>query len=378
MSAKKQKKKKKFPIFAVLMLVYIVVGITVSLILFKKLRSWLTDYESSQAKYGLDEVLAALDANDIDSIIREDTLSTEMPGATLDAYRSVLKDRFSGKTVSVNEAKDATKEVPKYVLLADGEAVMDVTLKVKGKNESDMDLWTYDHFYPDAYNRNDTVYTITVLKGCVVRANGKALGDEDVKKDADGNPKITQIKDLKAVEQYLAEVPCFITYSVSGFLTEPQITAETKDGKSMELAREGNEFSADLPFEESLAAEVEAICPTIMEAYGKRFIGKNTGEILKYLLPDSEYKNSLVTAMTNFYPTEKIKSFTFDNESCSNFITYTENCVSVDIRFDLIVEFNVAGYNTENEGSEATWLFIKQDGTWYLAAVPRQRPVKDE
>ena len=149
MSAKKQKKKKKFPIFAVLMLVYIIVGITVSLILFKKLRSWLEDYEGSQTKYGLDEVLAALDTNDIDSIIREDTLSTEMPGATLDAYRSVLKERFSGKTVSVNEAKDSTKELPKYVLLADGDAVMDVTLKVKGKNSHDMDTWTYDRFYPD-------------------------------------------------------------------------------------------------------------------------------------------------------------------------------------------------------------------------------------
>ena len=151
------------------------------------------------------------------------------------------------------------------------------------------------------------------------------------------------------MERYLEEVPCFITYSVSGFLTEPQITAETKDGKSMELAREGNEFSADLSFDESLAAEVEAVCPTIMEAYGKRFIGKNTGEILKYLLPDSEYKNSLVTAMTNFYPTEKIKSFTFDNESCSNFITYTENCVSVDVVPDMTVTDDQAFINLLTE-----------------------------
>ncbi|MBP3265406.1 MAG: hypothetical protein J6L84_00475, partial [Clostridiales bacterium] len=151
-------------------------------------------------------------------------------------------------------------------------------------------------------------------------------------------------------------------------------TAKAADGTPVELNCEGTSYSAPLQTDANVMAEINALIPTIVEAYGKHFIGINSGAVYNYLLPDSEYRASLSTAMTNFYPTSHITTYDYYNVSADNFITYCDNCVSANITFDLVVRFNSTAYQTKNEGSDAVWVFIKQNGTWYLADVPRQEP----
>ena len=123
-----------------------------------------------------------------------------------------------------------------------------------------------------------------------------------------------------------------------------------------------------------VVAEISELIPAIVDAYGKHFIGVNSSAVYDYLLPNSEYRSSLSTAMINFYPTSHITSYNYYNVSADNFVTYSDNCVSANIVFDLVVKFNSTAYQTKNEGSDAVWIFIKQDGKWYLADVPRQEP----
>ncbi|MBR5421670.1 MAG: hypothetical protein IK115_11020 [Lachnospiraceae bacterium] len=368
----KRAKKKKAPVFLIIMLLYIIIGVVVSIVVWKVFESWLADYEASQPKYGMDEVLASMTDEGLDSLIREDTLATEMTNVPVADYRAILKQRLVGKEITVRESKEATKEVPKYQLLADGEPVMDVSLKVVGKNSHDMNMWGYDKFYPDAYNSNDTLYTVTVPGDAVVTVNDRALTESDIKKDADGNAMISQIGDLEVVAEYLDSRPYYVTYEVGGFLIEPTISARYADGSELPLTREENSWSGELQYYADPAAEVEAMVPDLMEAYGKHFIGKG-GNVMKYLLPDSQLKADVQSVMTGFYPTEKISSFNFDNKKSYDYVTYSEDCVSCHIYFDLIVSFNSAAYKTKNEGSDATWLFLKKDGTWYLASVLRQK-----
>ena len=372
----KRKSRKKVPVFGIFMLIYIIAGVLVSIHLWNKLEKYLIDLEASLPKYGMDEVMAAISENRVDDIIREDTLVTVAKYEGLNEYRGLLKQKLASGEVTMQESKQATKEVPRYTVFAGGQPVMDVSLKVTGKNDHDLDLWGYDKFYADDYSISDTVYEITVPDGSVVTVNGHTLDDSDIALDADGNRKIAEIKDLKVIEQYLDHVPSYITYAVKGFIVEPVFSVKSRDGEDMPLSQDGTSYSADLPYYASAADEVKEIVPTIMEAYGLHFIGKNTGGVYKYLLPDSQYKEDVKSVVTYFYPTERITTYEFGNETCDDFVTYSEDCVSCHIYFDLIVRFNSAAYKTKNEGSDATWIFLKRDGTWYLSQVLRQKSIE--
>ena len=372
----KRKSRKKVPVFGIFMLIYIIAGVLVSIHLWNKLEKYLIDLEASLPKYGMDEVMAAISENRVDDIIREDTLVTVAKYEGLNEYRGLLKQKLASGEVTMQESKQATKEVPRYTVFAGGQPVMDVSLKVTGKNDHDLDLWGYDKFYADDYSISDTVYEITVPDGSVVTVNGHTLDDSDIALDADGNRKIAEIKDLKVIEQYLDHVTSYITYAVKGFIVEPVFSVKSRDGEDMPLTQDGTSYSADLPYYASAADEVKEIVPTIMEAYGLHFIGKNTGGVYKYLLPDSQYKEDVKSVVTYFYPTERITTYEFGNETCDDFVTYSEDCVSCHIYFDLIVRFNSAAYKTKNEGSDATWIFLKRDGTWYLSQVLRQKSIE--
>ena len=376
MAANRRRSKKRLPAFGIFMLIYIVVGVIVSFHLWNKLEKYLIDLEASLPKYGMDEVMAAISENRVDDIIRQDTLVTEAKYEGLNEYRSLLKQKLSSGEVTMQESKDATKEVPRYTVFAGGAPVMDVSLKVTGKNDHDLDLWGYDKFYADEYSISDTVYEITVPDGSVVTVNGHTLGESDIELDEEGNKKIAEVKDLKVIEQYLDHVPSYITYAVKGFIVDPVFSVKSVDGEDMPLTQDGNKFSADLPYYADAAEEVKALVPTIMEAYGLHFIGKNTGGVYKYLLPDSQYKEDVKSVVTYFYPTERITTYEFGNESCDDFVTYSHDCVACHIYFDLIVKFNSAAYKTKNEGSDATWIFLKRDGTWYLSQVLRQKSIE--
>lgn len=374
--AKKRRSTKKLPIYGIFMLIYIIVGVILCFHFWGKLEKYLVDLEASLPKYGMDEVMAAISENRVEDIIRDDTLVREAKYEGIDEYRNLLKEKLSSGEVTMQESKDATKEVPRYTVFAGGSPVMDVSLKVVGKNDHDLELWGYDKFYADKYSISDTVYEVTVPDGSVVKVNGYALDDSDIALDENGNRKITEIKDLDVIEQYLDYVPSYVTYAVKGFITQPMFSANDRNGNILPLTQDGNNYSASLPFYPEAAAEVEALVPTIMEAYGLHFIGKNTGGVYKYLLPDSQYKEDVKSVVTYFYPTERITSYEFGNETCNDFVTYSEDCVSCHIYFDLIVKFNSAAYKTKNEGSDATWIFLKRDGTWYLSQVLRQKSIE--
>ena len=378
MAKKKRKTGRKFPVYGIFMLIYIIVGVFLCFYFWNKLEKYLVDLEASLPKYGMDEVMAAISENRVDELIRPDTLVTEAKYEGLNEYRNLLKEKLSSGEVTMQESKEATKEVPRYTVLAGGQPVMDVSLKVVGQNDHKLDLWGYDKIYADKYSIGDTVYEVTVPDGSVVMVNGQALDESDIAVDENGNKKITEIKDLDVIEQYLDYVPSFVTYAVKGFITEPVFTANDRDGNALPLTQDGNTYSASLPYYQEAAAEVEALVPTIMEAYGLHFIGKNTGGVYKYLLPDSQYKEDVKSVVTYFYPTERITTYEFSNEKSYDFVTYSEDCVSCHIYFDLIVRFNSAAYKTKNEGSDATWIFLKRDGTWYLSQVLRQKSIEYE
>ena len=203
MAANRRKQGKKVPVYGIFMLIYIIVGLIICFHLWNKLEKYLIDLEASLPKYGMDEVMTAISENRVDDIVRQDTLVTIAKYEGLDEYRGLIKEKLSSGEVTMQESKQATKEVPRYTVLAGGQPVMDVSLKVVGKNDHDLDLWGYDKIYADDYSIGDTVYEVTVPDGSVVTVNGHTLTDADIAKDENGDPKVSEIADLKVISQYL-------------------------------------------------------------------------------------------------------------------------------------------------------------------------------
>ena len=354
--------------------IYFIIGCVGIFFFLRWFNGYLTAYESALPSNGIAEVKQAFESGAIETVMRGDNLVTSSTYYNVFDYEAHIKELIVGKEITIEESSQSSAEVPRYVIKAAGEPVTDVTLKVVGKNDYDMDIWGCDSFYPDEYCMSTDVYTITVPSDVSVSVSGRTLTAEDIMKDESGNPVIKGIDLIQGVTSYMTSVPTFTTYQVTGLWSNPTVAAISSAGEPIELTCEGTNYSAPLQTDADVMAEINAIIPTIVEAYGKHFIGVNSGSVYNYLLPDSEYRASLSTAMTNFYPTSHITSYDYYNVSADNFVTYCDNCVSANITFDLVVRFNSAAYQTKNEGSDAVWVFVKQNGTWYLADVPRQEP----
>ncbi len=365
-------KKKSF--FKIGLLIYFLLGLVGIFFFLRWFNGYLTAYESALPATGIADVRTAFETGAIETVMSGENLMTDSAYYNVFDYEAHIKELIVGKEITIEESSQSSAEVPRYVIKAAGEPVTDVTLKVVGKNDYDMDVWGCDKFYPDQYLMSNDEYTITVPSDFIVNVSGRDLTSADIKKDENGNAIVNGIDVISNVTSYMNYVPTFTTYSVSGLWNDPVVTAKAADGTPVNLDCEGTSYSAPLQTDASVMAEINALIPTIVEAYGKHFIGVNSGAVYNYLLPDSEYRASLSTAMTNFYPTSHITTYDYYNVSADNFITYCDNCVSANITFDLVVRFNSTAYQTKNEGSDAVWVFIKQNGTWYLADVPRQEP----
>jgi hypothetical protein len=364
--------KKSF--FKVGLLIYFILGCIGIFFFLRWFKGYLIAYETALPSNGITEVKEAFESGAIETVMSGENLVTASTYYNVFDYEAHIKDLIVGKEITIEESSQSSKEVPRYVIKAAGEPVTDVTLKVVGQNDYDMDIWGCDRFYPDEYCMSDDVYTITVPSDLIVNVSGRDLTSADIMKDENGNSVVKGIDIISNVTSYMNYVPTFTTYQVTGLWSNPDISARTADGTPVELNFDGSEYTAPIQTDATVAAEINAIIPSIIEAYGKHFIGINSGAVYNYLLPDSEYRASLSTAMTNFYPTSHITSYDYYNMSADNFVTYCDNCVSANITFDLVVKFNSTAYQTKNEGSDAIWVFIKQGDTWYLADVPRQEP----
>ena len=370
--SKRSSKKKSF--FGIGLLIYFLIGCIGIVFFLRWFKGYLIAYESALPSNGVAEVVEAFKTGTIETVMSADNLATDSTYYNIFDYEAHIRDMIRGKEITIKESSASSAEVPRYVISAGGEPVTDVTLKVVGQNDYDMDIWGCDKFYPDEYCMSNDVYTITVPSDFVVNVSGRTLTSENVMKDESGNPVVSGIDLIANVKDYMSSVPTFTTYQVTGLWNDPVVTATLADGTPVTLNQDGFEYTAPLQTDAATVAEINALIPTIVEAYGKHFIGVDSGGVYNYLLPGSEYRTSLSTAMTMFYPTSHITSYNYYNVSADNFVTYCDNCVSADIKFDLVVKFNSTAYQTKNEGSDAVWIFIKKDGTWYLADVPRQEP----
>ncbi len=340
------------------MIIYLVVALILLIIGFIWFYSFISSYEKSMPANTMKELQSNFTTENIEDFlsdyISEDT-SFDSIDLVMDEYKELIKD----KEITYREDVDYRESEPVYDVLADGMTVARITM---GKEESKIgfDKWKVEYVYFTEYIPDTLDVDISAPEGTVIMVNGIEVGEQYITQES-GTPEI-----LEDVEEFLDEIPSTAIYNIKGLLEEPEVTAKDAQGNSLEVFSGQGTYSVGYGADDDFIASVEGHVEDVIEAYGVYFINKGTG-LTNYLLPNSQLAEDISLTVTAFYLNSKVTGYYFSSKEISNFVRYSEDCFTCDIYYKLDVSFISDAYKDDNQYADATWVFIKENGKWYLS-----------
>lgn len=273
---------------------------------------------------------------------------------------------IDGKQISFIENKDYRADSPSYNVTADGNIIAKITLGKDSKGAFGLSSWKVTGLDIASFVPNTLSYNILTLENSKVSINGTELSDTYKVSDA-GIP--TQLETASKFVQ----VPNFVTYKVSGFTNPPSVTATGSDGSALGVSQTSNSFVCGTTTTQEFIDSVSGLVDHAIEAWGKHFINMGGG-LSNYILDGCDYygyifgSDTMDPIYTSFYEFESIADYEFTEKSATNYIRYTENCFTVDVKYQMRVDFTTDRMSDNNQKLDATWVFITQNGgqDWYI------------
>ncbi len=341
------------------MFYYITIATIALIAFFIFFNIFIASYENGMPKHAMEALVKKYEKGQIEDIIEDYAASAnkfESSDALVNAYSAL----FDGKEITYSEDSDYREDTPVYDLKADGITVSKVTLGSDSKGLFGFKKWKvadinyYDYLY------SAKTITISAPADSTVYVNGIEVDDSFV--TATGEVPAL----LANVTAYLTTVPTNTTYTIPGFFETPTVTAKDASGNDLSVNASGNNYSVGKTASADFIASMDPYITDIMELYGKKYINIG-GSMMAYLIEGAPFEQNVSLSNTYWYPSEYISNYEFSNESISNYVIYSDECFSVDIYFDLTVDFSNASYKTQNENADMTWVFIKEGDKYKLA-----------
>ena len=274
--------------------------------------------------------------------------------------------QMDGKQLSYIENSDYRAESPSYNITADGTIVAKVTLGKDTKGAFGLHSWKLTGLDVASYVPNTLSYTILVPEGATISINGTELTDAYKTKDA-AIPET-----LQTASKYVS-VPSFETYKVSGFANQPQVVAKAADGSDLGVSVTSDTIVCQSATSQEFIDSVDGLVNNAISAWGRHFINMG-GNLRAYILEDCDYygyifgSDTMDPIYTAFYEFESIADYDFTEKSASNYIRYSSDCFTVDVKYQMRVDFTTDRMSDTNQKLDATWVFITQNGgqDWYI------------
>ena len=274
--------------------------------------------------------------------------------------------QMDGKQLSYIENSDYRAESPSYNITADGTIVAKITLGKDTKGAFGLHSWKLTGLDVASYVPNTLSYTILVPEGATISINGTELTDAYKTKDA-AIPET-----LQTASKYVS-VPSFETYKVSGFANQPQVVAKAADGSDLGVSVTSDTIVCQSATSQEFIDSVDGLVNNAISAWGRHFINMG-GNLRAYILEDCDYygyifgSDTMDPIYTAFYEFESIADYEFTEKSASNYIRYSNDCFTVDVKYQLRVDFTTDRMSDTNQKLDATWVFITQNGgqDWYI------------
>ena len=196
-------------------------------------------------------------------------------------------------------------------------------------------------------------------------------GVETVPKEA---ATLAPIEELKYVKEYCPDVPDSATYILSILSDEPNFKILDESGSEVEYTMENRKVTIQEGFagQDTLSLSVD-IDPLEVTKLWSLFMtqdlaGNNKGysKISPYLIKGSYLQDVAWKWATGeditFTSNHSLKNPPFQVENISNYVVYSENCFSCDVRLEKTLVLTRTGDEVEDV-THATFYFVKYDDT---------------
>ena len=355
-SMKTKKEKKKLSGFKKFLIIYPTVFVVIMVIILILLNGLLKDFEASEPDNKMNEVVKEMTTDNIESLIKESDINlTEFE--SIDVIVDFFKEKMKDKDISYKRKSGEFRPAsPVYQILAGESPIAKVKLESDGKNSHKFTTWKLGEITFNDYIEVGNEISILAPSNAVVKLNGIEV-NESYKVGED-----TVVAETKNIGEY-ADIVYMSKYNIEGLVVEPEVTVELS-GVKLDIVKDKNTFTSKFSTDESLLAEQKDYIINIMEHYGKYIINRgNLSKLLSYTVGKAHtYLSDIPAVWAYLYG--MTYTYEFRNESVTNLIKYSEDCFSVEVYFDLYVDYT-KGNNTNK--TSMTYIFVKKDNAWVLA-----------
>ena len=151
------------------------------------------------------------------------------------------------------------------------------------------------------------------------------------------------------------------------------MTAKGSDGSDLAISQTSNAVVCGTTTTQDFINSVDGLVNRAIDAWGRHFINMG-GNLSAYILEGCDYygyifgSDTMDPIYTAFYEFESIADYSFTEKSASNYIRYTDNCFTVDVKYQMQVDFTTDRMSDTNQKLDATWVVITRNGgeDWYI------------
>lgn len=355
---KKQKTdKKRISNFKKFLAVYAGLLVVVSVIVLVLLHGLLVDYEASEPNNTMNEIIEEFSAENVGELIRNQEVQVS-PFESEDMVVSYFEKLIGDSEVSYKRTNgEFTPAKPVYTVYAGEEKIAKVKLAEDGENGHGFTMWKLGEIDFENVEKQVDSLKVTIPAKATLFVNGIEVTDE-YKLGED-----TVVELTKNLSDY-GKIAYTKTYEIKDLMAKPSVVAKLGDAELIMTESQEGDMIAAYPTDEALLAEQTPYVTEIFEHYGKYIINRgNLTKLLSYTVGNAyTYLSDIPAVWAYLWGMEY--TYEFQNESVSNLVKFSDECYSVDVYFDLYVDYG-SGNTTYNVSM--TYIFIKQDGVWYLA-----------
>ena len=286
---------------------------------------------------------------------------------SVDRIAETYATNIAGKAISyLEDFNNSTDEEKSYYILADGEKVAYVTLVPDGSGSFGQQRWKVGSLNITDYLPDSLTMEITAPADATVTVNDTVLDETYV--TSSGIPEL-----LANSTQFISDPPQTVTYKLSGFTSTPAIIARDASGNSLKVQQDESSALIGYAADDEFIASVEDRVYAAISEWGTYFIAMsfNLYNYVKYGSDLYGYifgSDTMDPIYTSFYNYEEIAGYDFTEKTASNYVKYSDDCFTVDVKYDLDVYFTVDSYEDNNQNLDATWVFvIEDDGSWCIS-----------
>lgn len=371
------KKQKKGPrlgsvIFYTLYFMFILVFFLATYLGLGWLRSWLTDFEYAQPTVKAQQVFTEVFTDPDWGALYDAAGAEDSPYEGKEEYVNYMEEKVGDTDLTYTEiSAGMDKSKKKFLVFLGEEKVASFTLVDKNyagalslqnmqsledlEKATNIPNWTLGAV--EVFFQREGSYRIVKMDGMTATVNGVALDES-----------FTIQKATTKAENYLPEgATGFVTETqeITGLMELPDVLVTDKNGNNIpvaydELTRtftaqtESNTMSEE---EKNLALEAAKVsCKWMLEAISDR------GTVAKYFDPTSDAYTSIVKNTELWV--QDYNSYTFSNESVTNYARYSDDLFSVRVKTDVTVVHNLGDDRVFN--FDQSMFFRKTDGGKWL------------